>query len=217
MFFFDKKSMRYLCWSPHVVHMPSFFMCNWLPDTKKCSAASLPLIETALLRFGGLAADGSIICIMVGSVSHPHSFGVVGHGLRLLAVLSRDEPEANMWHRILVCCCRRRIGRQSMTGLDMSATTNFSTLVSITEPAFSGLLPLRVHESTQCVSVHTGIAEFDSFFSLSQHWCRQEQKLFFTSLLWYVDLIGTFTPPTSLSRAMMFSLWLEVFLADSCT
>ena len=29
-------------------HMPSFFMCDWLPDTKKCPAASLPLIETAL-------------------------------------------------------------------------------------------------------------------------------------------------------------------------
>ena len=35
--------------------------------------------------------------------------------------------------------------------------------------------------------------------SLSQRWHRQEQKLFFTSLPWHVDVIGTFTPPTSLS------------------
>ena len=53
-------------------------------------------METALLRFRGLAAGGNIICRMVGSVSHPHSFGVVSPSLRLLAVLSGDEPEANV-------------------------------------------------------------------------------------------------------------------------
>ena len=76
--------------------------------------------------------------------------------------------------------------------MDISAATNFSTLVSFTEPALSRLLPLRVHESTQCVSVHPGTAELDSFFSLSQRWHRQEQKLFFTSLLWHVELVCTF-------------------------
>ena len=76
--------------------------------------------------------------------------------------------------------------------------SNFSTLISFTEPAFSGLLPLRVFESTQCVSVHPSTAELDSFFSLSQCWYRQEQKLIFTILPWYVDPIGTFTPSTSL-------------------
>ena len=69
---------------------------------------------------------------MVGSVSHPHSFGVVGHGLRLLAV--------------------------------GALATNFSTLVSITGPAFSGPLPLRLYESGQCISVHPGTPELDSFF-----------------------------------------------------
>ena len=70
---------------------------------------------------------------------------------------------------------------------------------SITEPAFSGPLPLRLYASRQCISVHPGTAELDSFFSLSQRWHRQEQKLLFTSLPWHVELIGAFTPPTSLS------------------
>ena len=37
------------------------------------------------------------------------------------------------------------------------------------------------------------------FFSLSQRWHRQEQKLLFTSLPWHVEQIGAFPPPTSLS------------------
>ena len=47
---------------------------------------------------------------------------------------------------------------------DTCATSKSSTLISFTEPAFFGLLPLRVYESTQCVSVHPGTAELDSFF-----------------------------------------------------
>ena len=93
-----------------VAHMLSFFLCNWFPATKKCSAASLPLMETALLRFGGPAADGNILCRKVGSVSPQHPFGVVSRSLRLLAVLSGDEPETNMWHRILVWRCHRSFG-----------------------------------------------------------------------------------------------------------
>ena len=38
------------------------------------------------------------------------SLGVVSRSLRLLAVLSGDEPEANVWHRILVWCCHRGVG-----------------------------------------------------------------------------------------------------------
>ena len=60
--------------------------------------------------FEGLAAAGNIVCSMVGSVSHPHSFGVLSPSLRLLAVLSVDEPEANVWYRILAWCCHRSIG-----------------------------------------------------------------------------------------------------------
>ena len=201
--------MQYLCWSPHarvffpVARMPSFYICNWLQATKKCSAASLLLMETALLRFAGLGADGNIICSMVGSVSHPDSFGVVSRSSRLLAVLSGDEPEANMWHLMLVWRCHRSIGGHICGARfraidDICATSNFSTLISFTKPAFSGLLPLRENESTQCVSVHPGTAELDSFFSLSQRWYRQEQKLIFTSLPWHVDLSGTFTPSTSI-------------------
>ena len=37
-------------------------------------------------------------------------FDVVSNSLRLLAVLCGDEPEANVWHRILVWCCHRSIG-----------------------------------------------------------------------------------------------------------
>ena len=105
----------------------------------------------------------------------------------------------------IATCCGAAVG---------TLATNFTTLVSITEPALFGLLPLRVHESTQCVSVHTGTAEFDSFFSLSQHWCRQEQKLIFISLplpLRPGEVVWRRT------RVMMFSPWREGFLADSCT
>ena len=114
--FFHKKACntcagrRTLSSSCSVAHMLSFHMCNWSPATKKCSGALLPLMETALLRFGVLAAPGNIICSMVGSVSHPNSFGVVSGSLRLLAVLSRNEPETNMWHRILVWRCHRSFG-----------------------------------------------------------------------------------------------------------
>ena len=153
-----------------------------------------------LLRFEGLAADGHILCSMVGSVSHPHSFGVVGNSLRLLAVSSGDELKRPCG---IASCCgagmgalggkfAAREGKPSVTGGDFCATTNFGTWISFTEPAFSWLLPLRVYESTQCVSVNPGTAEFDSFFSLSPHWCRQEQKLIFTSLPWYVDFLSRF-------------------------
>ena len=47
---------------------------------------------------------------------------------------------------------------------DICATSNFSMLISFTEPAFFGLLHLRVFQSTQCVSVHPGTAELDSQF-----------------------------------------------------
>ena len=60
--------------------------------------------------FEGLAADVNIICSVVRCVPHPHSLGVVSRSLRLLAVLSGDEPEANVWHRILAWSCHRSIG-----------------------------------------------------------------------------------------------------------
>ena len=157
--------MQYLCRLPVALVILHFF-CNRFTATKKCSAASLPLMETALLRFRGLAAGGNIICSMVGSMSHPHSFGVVSRSLRLLAVLSGDEPEANVWHLILVWRRRHRSigGHTCGARLTPVATSNFSTLISFTEPAFSGLLHLRVYQSTQCVSVHPRTAELDSQF-----------------------------------------------------
>ena len=51
----------------------------------------MPLMESVLLRVDGLAADGKILCSVVDAVSHRHSFGVVGHSLRLLAVLCGEE------------------------------------------------------------------------------------------------------------------------------
>ena len=57
MFLFDRKTCnncagrRTLSSSYIVAHMLSFYVCNWFPATKNCSAASLLLMETALLPF----------------------------------------------------------------------------------------------------------------------------------------------------------------------
>ena len=157
MFFFDQKTCNNcagrgtLSSSCTVVHMLSFYMCNWFP---------------------------AIICSMVGSVSHPRFMvwcvAVCGLSPFCLATsLKRVGVVLPSEH------WRTHLRRET----DICATSNFSTLISFTEPAFSGLLPLRVYESTQCVSVHPSTAELDSFFSSSQRWHRQEQKLFLTSLL----------------------------------
>ena len=156
MFFIDKKACdtcagrRTLSSSCTVVHMPSSFMCNWLPDTKKCSAASLPLMETALLTIWRACCRW-------------HHYLYYGR-FRVASAL--------LW------CggTRFAVARRRATALARCA-----------------------YESRQCISVHPGTAELDSFFSLSQRWHRQEQKLLFTSLPWHVELIGAFTPPTSLS------------------
>ena len=106
---------------------------------------------------------------------------------------------------------------------DICATSNFSTLISFTEPAFSRLLPLRVYESTQCVLVHPGTAELDSFFSLSQRWHRQEQKLFFTSLLWHVELVRTFMScllvyhPHLTSIIVLTAVWAQACVLENKT
>ena len=143
---------------------------------------------------------------------------------RLLAVLSGDELEVNMWHRILAWCCHRSIGGHLRPETDICATSNFSTLVSFTEPAFSGLLPLRVFESTQCASVHPGTAELDSFFfSLTQRWHRQEQKLFFTSLLWHVEQVCTFMScllvyhPHLTSIIVLKAVWAQACVLENKT
>ena len=72
-------------------HLALFFVSNLFPTTKKYLVASLPLMESVLLRVDGLAADGKFLCCVVGAVSHRHSLGVVGHSLRLLAVLCGEE------------------------------------------------------------------------------------------------------------------------------
>ena len=125
-------------------------------------------METVLFRFELLAADGNIIFV-VGSVSHPHSFGVVSNSLRMLAVLSGDGLKRPCG--IASWCAAfgapathlRRDGEPPTTEVDISVTPNLSTLISYTEPAG--------HPGTEAGFV----------FSLSQHVQRQEQKLIFTS------------------------------------
>ena len=79
-----------------------------------------------------------------------------------------------MLNLILMWCCHRNIGDKfaardgepSTTGVDISATTNFSTLISFTEPAFFGLL-LRVRGSMHCVSGHPNTAGLGSCFVIA--------------------------------------------------
>ena len=82
------------------------FMSNLFPASKEHFAASLPLMYTVLQRFEGLQADGNLICSVLGFEPHPHSFSVVRNSFRPLVVESVDEPEANLWHRILARRCR---------------------------------------------------------------------------------------------------------------
>ena len=208
---FRKKSMQYLCRLPLALVI-LHFMCIWFTATKKCSVALVPLIETALFRFGELAADGHILCRVVSSSSHPHSFGVVSDSLRLLAVSSGDDLKRPYGIASWCGAAIGALGGNRRRDLTFLRRQKFSTWFSFAGPAFSNLLPLRAYESTQCVSVHTGTAEFDSFFSLSQHWCRQEQKLIFISLplpLCSREVVWRRT------RVMSFSPWREGFLADS--
>ena len=179
----------------------AFFWCDLFPAAKKCFVAWLPLMETVLFRFEGLAADGNIIFV-VGSVSHPHSFGVVSNSLRMLAVLSGDGLKRPCgiasWCAAIGAPAThlRRDGEPPTTEVDISVTPNLSTLISFSEPASSGPLSLRVHDNTQCVSGHPG-TEAGFVFSLSQHVQRQEQKLIFTSLTWHFEIVGPFASPTS--------------------
>ena len=53
--------------------------------------------------------------------------------------------QANMQNRFAMICCHRRVGNQ--LGGIQGAIDNGSC--SSTEPAISGLLPLRVHERTE--------------------------------------------------------------------
>ena len=85
----------------------------------------------------GLLQLATLPCSAFGSASHAHSLNLVGHSLRLLAVLSGDL-EASMWHRILVGRCHRLIGGKlaardgepSATGVAISAACNVSTLIA---------------------------------------------------------------------------------------
>ena len=114
----QKKTLQYLCYAPlalvflHLGPHALLFMSHLFLATKKDFAASLPLMQTVLQRFEWLAADGNIICSVVGFVSHPHSFSVVINSFRPHVVESVDELEANLWRRILARRCHRRIGDQ---------------------------------------------------------------------------------------------------------
>ena len=84
----------------------------------------------------------------------------------LVLVFFRVSPHASVFFSCVDCflskkkrlccqaCCHWSIGRQSTTGLDISATTNFSTWFSFTEPAFSRLLPWRVREHAVRIGPH---------------------------------------------------------------
>ena len=131
---------------------------RFLPQRDTLPPRCLSWRQCSCLRFAGLGTDDNIVC------------SVVCNSFRPLVVESGDEPEANLWHRILARRCHRSIGEKfavrdgepSTTGVATSATS--STLVSFTEPAFFGLLLLRVHGDTQCVSVHPETARLDSCF-----------------------------------------------------
>ena len=113
MFFSDTKNMQYLCPSPHaLVILHFFFSVTGLLSQRNALLPRYFSWRPRSCLFEGLAAAGNIICSMVGCVSHPHPFGV-SHSSRLLAVLSGDELEANMWHRILAWCCHLSIGGHS--------------------------------------------------------------------------------------------------------
>ena len=88
--------------------------------------------------------------------------------MRLLAVVS-GELEANMWRRILLWLRHQHLGAEfaardgepSATGVAISAACNVSTVISLPESAFSGLLSLRVHESTRTSSTcYAGLVLF---------------------------------------------------------
>ena len=97
-------------------------------------------METVLFRFEGLAADGNIMFV-VGSVSHPHSFGVASDSLRMLAVLLGDGLKRPCgiasWCAAIGAQAThlRRDGEPPTTEVDISVTPNLSTLISYTEPA----------------------------------------------------------------------------------
>ena len=125
------------------------------PATKQDPLA--PHRNSALTFFMGSLQVATCPCSAFGSASHAHSFNLVGNSLRLLAVVS-GELEANMWRRILLWLCHQHLGDKfaardgepSATGVAISAACNVSTVISLPESAFSGLLSLRVHESTRC-------------------------------------------------------------------
>ena len=181
---FPNEDMQYFCPSP--LGLAIFFWYDLFPAAKKYFVAWLPLTETVPFRFEGLPADGNITFI-VGSVSHPHSFGVVSNSLRMLAVLSADGLKRPCgiasWCAAIGAPAThlRRDGEPPTAEVDISVTPNLS---------------LRVHDNTQCVSGHpVTVAGF--VFSLSQHVQRQEQKLIFTSLTWHAEIVGPFACPTS--------------------
>ena len=113
-----------------------------------------------------------------------------------------------MLNLILVWCCRRSIGDKfaardgepSTTGVDM-ATTNFSTLISFTEPAFFGLL-LRMRGSTECVSGHSNIAGLVSCFVIATL-AQSGAEADLTCLPWHMDLVGLTASPTSLAEGCL--------------
>ena len=136
---------------------------RFLPQRDTLPPRCLSWRQCSCLRFAGLGTDDNIVC------------SVVCNSFRPLVVESGGEPEANLWHRILARRCHRSIGDQfvaregepSTTVVATSATS--STLVSFTEPAFFGLLLLRVYGGAQCVLVHQGAARLDSCFRCCNH------------------------------------------------
>ena len=194
MIFSDKKTCNNCAHRHTLSSSCTFFSVTGFPPQR---IALLPRCLSWRQRsclFEGLAAAGNIICSMVGCVSHPHSFGVVCPSLRLLAVLSGDEPEANVSHRILACgaAIGALEGHTCGAETDTFATSNLQHVdqlhrASILRAAAFARFPehaVRIGPPRNC---GTGFA-----VSLSQRWRRQEQKLFFTSLLWHVEQVCTF-------------------------
>ena len=170
--------------------MHSFFTCNSFLATKGYAAAPLPLMETVLLRFAGLGTDINIICSVVSSSFRPLVVSLARSLKRFCGIASWRGAAIGA----LATNLRREREEPSTTGVAISATSHFNTLISFTEPAFFALLPLHLHGGTQCVSVHPRHCGMRGVVA----WHRQEQKLIFTSLPWHVS-VGPCASRTSLA------------------